>query len=95
MNTTSNLNKMGNTLGIGGFNLVCDDPATGQALTFTEIDFRQVVTYSFLENGTERKTTLTDQEAAEITFWRNSGRRNSFWNWPGLDAVRERARSVL
>ena len=34
--------------------------------------------------------TLTDKEAADIAAWKNNARRNSFWNWPGWDAVLDR-----
>ncbi len=46
--------------------LVCDDPASGQSITFLEMDGRQVISYSYQESGTEQEITLTDIEAAEI-----------------------------
>ena len=75
--------------------LVCDDPASGQSITFLEMDGREVITYLHQESGKEQAITLTDTEAAEIIAWKNSGRRNSFWNWPGWDAVRNRGKSGL
>lgn len=73
--------------------LVCDDPAGGQSITFMEKDGRQVIAYSNRESAKAQELTLTDAEAADIIAWKNSGRRNSFWNWPGWDAVKNRGQS--
>ena len=74
----------------GELKLVCNDPASGQSITFREADGGQIITYSYQESGDARTVTLTGGETAEIIAWKNSGRRNSFWNWPGWDAVRNR-----
>ena len=76
--------------GMGAMPLVCDDPASGQSLSFAQADDRQIVTYR--ESEAAGNVVLTDSEAAEIAAWRNGGRRNSYWNWPGLEAVKERGR---
>jgi hypothetical protein len=78
---------------VGELKLVCDDPASGQSITFAEIDGHQLITYSYQESGETKVIILTDIEAAEIIAWKNSGRRNSFWNWPGLDAARNRGKN--
>ncbi|MBS1170505.1 MAG: hypothetical protein H6R01_1423 [Burkholderiaceae bacterium] len=81
------------TVSIGGAEampLVCDDPASGQSLSFVQADGRQIVSYR--ESAAAGDVVLTDSETAEIAAWRNGGRRNSYWNWPGLEAVRERGR---
>ncbi len=74
----------------GELKLVCDDPTSGQSITFGETDGGQRITYSYQESGETHAVTLTDDETTEIIAWKNSGRRNSFWNWPGWDAVRNR-----
>lgn len=74
--------------------MVCDDPASGQSLRFANIGGRQVVTYFYRDGGVAREITLTDAEAAELTAWRNNGRRTSYWDWPGWDAVKARAHPV-
>ncbi|MEA5097019.1 MAG: hypothetical protein VB032_00580 [Burkholderiaceae bacterium] len=68
--------------------LVCDDPTGKQTITFTETNGRQIITCTYRAGETTQTVTLTDAEAAEIIAWKNSGRRNSFWNWPGWAAVR-------
>lgn len=73
--------------------LVCDDPASGQSLCFAQVDDKHIITYC--ESPAAHQVVLTDSEAAEIAAWRNGGRRNSYWNWPGLDAVRERGRRLV
>ena len=73
--------------------LVCDDPATGQTITFSEAGGRQVIEYSYQEAGKARNLVLTDEEAASVLAWKNSGRRNSFWNWQGWEAARNRNRN--
>ncbi len=74
--------------------MVCDDPASGQSLRFATVDGRQVVTYSCQLGGITHQVTLNDEEAAELTAWRNNGRRTSYWDWPGWDAVKARAHPV-
>ena len=71
------------------FKFVCEDPAGGQSIAFTELGGRQVITYT--DHASGKEVTLTDSEAASIIAWKNNARRNSFWNWPGWDAVLDRS----
>lgn len=72
------------------FPLTCEDPASGQSLTFATQGGQQTVTYRRAADAPG--TVLSDSEAAELNAWRNGGRRNSYWNWPGLEAIQERTR---
>lgn len=77
-----------------GLPLLCADPASGQSLQFASIAGRQVLTYCFLSDGATQEVTLSDSESAELNAWRNNGRRTSYWDWPGWDAVRKRGKSA-
>jgi len=74
----------------GELKLVCNDPTGEQSITFIEVDGRQIITYSYRDSGETKEVTLSEVEAADIIAWKNSGRRNSFWNWPEWDTVRNR-----
>lgn len=74
--------------------MVCEDPASGQSLRFANVDGRQVVTYVYRTGDAACDVTLTEAEAAELTAWRNNGRRTSYWDWSGWDAVKGRAHPV-
>ena len=74
--------------------MVCDAPESGQSLRFANIGGRQVVTYIYDGDGMPREVRLTEAEAAELTVWRNNGRRTSYWDWPGWGAVKGRAYPV-
>lgn len=74
----------------GELKLVGGDPAREASITLAEIDGKQVITYSFREFGIFQVLTLNDAEVDAIFAWKNSGRRNSFWNWPGWGAMRAR-----
>ena len=63
--------------------LVLQDVAGGRLIGLAIVDGRQVISLSCQVDGREQVITLTDDEVAEILMWKNSGRRNSFWNWPG------------
>lgn len=74
--------------------MVVEDPAGGQSLRFANKAGRQVVTYVYRAEGTLREIMLNDSETAELTAWRNNGRRTSYWDWPGWEAVKARAHPV-
>ena len=74
--------------------MMVNDPASGQSLRFASVGGRQVITYTFQADGVAREITLTDAEAAELTAWRNNGRRTSYWDWPGWDDVKARVHPV-
>ena len=78
--------------GAEDFPLTCDDPASGQSLTFATQGGKQIVTYRSAADAAG--AVLTDSEASELNAWRNGGRRHSYWNWPGLEAVRQRSNAA-
>lgn len=74
--------------------MTINDPASGQSLRFATIGGRQIVTYAFRADGAVQEVALTDSEATELATWRNNGRRTSYWDWPGWDAVKARVHPV-
>lgn len=71
--------------------LVINDEKNHRSITISGALSAQTIVLNFTEGDAEKNVSLTSEEVDALNTWRNSGRRSSYWEWDGWDAVRARA----